>query len=97
MIYKYLTIGAIVSILIVSWLLFSSPQVSILNSHMPIPPKLVYKLGSRESGLVQLPDGSFMLLLIGGNKNSQKSDITESKKIIANAINGILRKKLEKK
>lgn len=66
MVYKYLTIVTIVSILIVSWLLFPSPQASILNSQKPNSPQVLYKLGSRESGLVQLPDGSFMLLRMAG-------------------------------
>ncbi len=67
MVYKFFTIGTIVSILIISCLLFPTPKASIFNSQMPIPPRIVKKLGSRESGLVQLPDGSFMLLSMTGH------------------------------
>lgn len=66
MVYKFFTMGTIVSILIISCLLFPSPKVSNLNSQRPIPPRVVYKLGSRESSLLQLPDGSFMLLRMAG-------------------------------
>lgn len=38
-------------------------------------------------------DGRLMLLLIGGNKNSQQSDITEAKNIIAKALTKIAAKK----
>ncbi len=38
-------------------------------------------------------EGRLMLLLLGGNKNSQQSDITEAKRIIAKAITRILTKK----
>ena len=38
-------------------------------------------------------EGRLMLLLIGGNKNSQESVITEAKKIIAKAVTKIAAKK----
>lgn len=34
---------------------------------MPVSPQVVKKLGARESGLVQLPDGNFMLLSMTGH------------------------------
>lgn len=40
-------------------------------------------------------DGNFMLLLTGGNKNSQAQDITDSKNIIVKAVKSI-RDKQEK-
>ena len=42
-------------------------------------------------------EGRLMLLLIGGNKNSQQSDITEAKKIIAKAVTKIEKKCNDKK
>ncbi|MBC8550255.1 MAG: hypothetical protein H8D23_11480 [Candidatus Brocadiales bacterium] len=45
-------------------------------------------------------DGNFMLLLVGGNKNSQSDNIAESKKIIKKAVGRINykeKKKQEKK
>ncbi len=41
-------------------------------------------------------EGRLMLLLLGGNKNSQKSDITESKNIIKKAVIQISVKKKTK-
>lgn len=41
-------------------------------------------------------DGNFMLLLEGGNKNSQSQDIVKAKNLILKAIVGI-QKKLQKK
>ena len=38
-------------------------------------------------------DGRLILLLLGGNKNSQNSDIAEAKKIIVKAIFGINKKR----
>ena len=39
--------------------------------------------------LLKDSDGNFILLLIGGNKNSQSKDITNAKKIIEKAIGSI--------
>ena len=38
-------------------------------------------------------EGRLMLLLLGGNKNSQQSDITEAKNIITKAVTKIAAKK----
>lgn len=38
-------------------------------------------------------DGRLMLLLLGGNKNSQNSDIEEAKNIVLKAISGIDKKR----
>ena len=38
-------------------------------------------------------DGRLMLLLLGGNKNSQQSDITEAKNIVSKAVTKISAKK----
>lgn len=42
--------------------------------------------------LLQDSDGNFIILLIGGNKNSQSADIAKAKNIIINVINGIQNK-----
>jgi putative addiction module killer protein len=42
-------------------------------------------------------NGRLMLLLIGGNKNSQPSDISEAKKIVLKAVTKIAAKKTSKK
>ena len=48
--------------------------------------------------LLQDKDGNFMLLLQGGNKNTQQFDITNAKKLIIKAITSIQKKlKKEKK
>ena len=41
-------------------------------------------------------DGRLMLLLLGGNKNSQSKDITRAKKIVSRAVNKIAEKKEKK-
>ncbi len=41
-------------------------------------------------------DGRLMLLLLGGNKNSQADDITEAKNIVAKAVTKIVVKKTKK-
>jgi putative addiction module killer protein len=46
--------------------------------------------------LLQDSDGNFMLLLIGGNKNSQSTDIADAKNIIVKSIKGILKKEIVK-
>lgn len=38
-------------------------------------------------------DGRLMLLLLGGNKNSQANDITEAKNIVSKAVTKIVEKK----
>lgn len=46
--------------------------------------------------LLKDEDGNFILLLTGGNKNSQPQDIIESKKLIGKALAGIKRKNRRK-
>lgn len=46
--------------------------------------------------LLKDSDGNFMLLLTGGNKNSQQSDITDSKRIIQKAVGSIKKKEQAK-
>lgn len=43
--------------------------------------------------IIEDKDGKLMLLLLGGNKNSQDSDITEAKNIVSKAVNKIVAKK----
>ncbi len=44
---------------------------------------------------IQDSEGRLMLLLLGGNKNSQQSDIAEAKNMISTAVNKIAAKKVE--
>lgn len=46
---------------------------------------------------VEDSEGRLMLLLLGGNKNSQSSDITEAKNIIMKAVMRISSKKLRRR
>ncbi|MFP5492690.1 MAG: hypothetical protein ACLGG0_14390 [Bacteriovoracia bacterium] len=46
--------------------------------------------------LIEDINGQLMLLLLGGNKNSQQSDIAEAKKIVLKAVERIVIKRRKK-
>lgn len=69
--------------------------LGILNNYKELDSKLSlfefkWKCGMRiYFSLLQDSEGNLMLLLTGGNKNSQSKDITESKKLIKKAMKSI--------
>ncbi len=70
-------------------------ELGLLNKYKELDRKLSlyeFKWGSGMRvyfSLLKDEEGGFMLLLTGGNKNSQSADITASKNLIIKAVKGI--------